>query len=119
MPRTALPVTTAYNDGNVPTATAIDPTNDHVITPAGPAEELLISVNNTTVSAKTITIKAGANPPALAAGQGDLVVSCDASTNGIPLRIDSSRYVQADGTINLDAEAAMTGTIVVYKLAPI
>ena len=119
MARTALPLTTAYNTGAAPTATAIDPTNGHVITPAGPPEELLIIVNNTTVSTKTVTIKAGANPPALSAGQGDLVVTCAASTNGIPLRVDSSRFVQADGTINLDIAASMTGTIQVQKMAPV
>ena len=31
MARTALPVTTAYNSGAAPTATAVDPTNGHVI----------------------------------------------------------------------------------------
>ena len=120
MARTALPVTTAYNSGAAPTATAIDATNSHVIAvSATPTEELLISVNNTTVSTKTVTIKAGGNPPALAAGQGDLVVTCATSTNGIPLRVESARFLQADGTINLDIAASMTGTIVVYKVSPL
>jgi hypothetical protein len=120
MPRTALPITTVYNTGAAPTATAIDPANHHVITPgATQGEELLVSVNNTFAGTKTVTIKAGANPPALSAGQGDLVVTCTASTNGIPIRVETSRFVQADGTINLDIAAAMTGTIVVYKVATI
>ena len=102
MARTALPVTTAYNSGAAPTATAIDATNSHVIAAsATPTEELLIVVNNTF------------------AGQGDLAITCAASTDGIPLRVESARFLQADGTINLDIAASMTGTIVVYKVSPL
>lgn len=122
MPRTALPLTsTPVATGAAPTATAVDPTNHHVITPGStPVEEMLIVVNNTTVSTKTVTVKAGANPPSLAAGQGDLVVTCAASTNGIPIGpLESARFTQADGTINLDIASAMTGTIVVYRLGTV
>lgn len=120
MPRTALPQTTVYNTGAAPTATAIDPTNHHVIAAsATPAEELLIVVNNTFAGTKTVTVKAGGNPPALGAGQGDLVVTCAASTNGCPIRVESARFIQSDGTINLDIAAAMTGTISVYKVSPL
>lgn len=120
MARTVLPVTTAYNTGAAPTATAIDATNSHYIAASStPAEELLILVNNTFAGTKTVTVKAGGNPPALSAGQGDLVVTCAASTNGIPIRIESARFLQADGTINLDIAASMTGTISVYKVSPI
>ena len=119
MPRTATPVTTATSTGAAPTATNIDPTNGHVVTVGTtPLEELLIVVNNTFAGTKAITVKAGANPPALAAGQGDLTVTCAASTNGIPIGpLESARYLQADGTLNIDAAASMTGTIVVYKVA--
>ena len=120
MARTALPVTTAYNDGVAPTATAIDATNSHVIaSSATPTDELLISVNNTTVSTKVVTLKAGTYPPALSQGQGDKAITCAASTNGIPIRVEAARFLQSDGTINIDIAAAMTGTIVVYKVSPI
>ena len=120
MARTALPVTTAYNSGAAPTATEVDPTNGHVIAAsATPTEELLIVVNNTFAGTKVVTIKAGDSPPALAAGQGDLAITCAASTDGIPLRVESARFLQADGTINLDIAASMTGTIVVYKVSPL
>ena len=120
MARTALPVTTVYNSGAAPTATAVDPTNGHVIAAsATPTEELLIVVNNTFAGTKVVTIKAGDSPPALAAGQGDLAITCAASTDGIPLRVESARFLQADGTINLDIAASMTGTIVVYKVSPL
>lgn len=120
MARTALPVTTAYNSGAAPTATAVDPTNGHVIAAsATPTEELLIVVNNTFAGTKVVTIKAGDSPPASASGQGDLAITCATSTNGIPIRIDSSRFLQADGTIEIDLAASMTGTIVVYKVSPL
>lgn len=122
MPRTALPLTsTPTTAGAAPTATAIDPTNGHVITPgSAPVEELLIVVNNTFAGTKTVTVKAGANPPALSAGQGDLVITCAASTNGIPIGpLESARFAQADGTINLDIAASMTGTIVVYRIGTV
>ena len=120
MARTELPVTTAYNSGAAPTATAVDPTNGHVIAASDtPTEELLIVVNNTFAGTKVVTIKAGDSPPASAAGQGDLAITCATSTNGIPIRIDSSRFLQADGTIEIDLAASMTGTIVVYKVSPL
>ena len=120
MARTALPVTTAYNSGAAPTATAIDATNSHVIAAsATPTEALLIAVNNTFAGTKAPTTNAGDSPPASAAGQGDLAITCATSTNGIPIRIDSSRFLQADGTIEIDLAASMTGTIVVYKVSPL
>lgn len=117
MARTALPINTTYNAGSAPTATAVDPTNGHVINLGTlAAEDVLILVNNTFAGTKTVTVKAGANPPALSAGQGDLVVTCAASTNAIPILIESARFAQADGTINLDLAASMTGTIIVQKV---
>ena len=119
MPRTATPLTnTPVATGAAPTATAVDPTNGHVVSPGStPLEEVLIVVNNTFAGTKVVTIKAGANPPALSAGQGDLAVTCAASTNGIPIGpLESARFLQADGTLNIDCAASMTGTIVVYRL---
>ena len=120
MARTATPVTTAYNTGAAPTATNLDPTNGHTIpVTTCPADELLIIINNTTVSAKIVTLKAGAYPPALSAGQGDLAITCAASTNGIPIRIESGRFMQADGTIYVDVAASTTGTINVYRVSSV
>ena len=110
---TKLPVNTATAEV---TDTTIDATNSHIITP--PAgftdEELLIRITNTTSSTKTATIKAGANPPALSAGVGDLVVSLTAG-NVTPqiawVRVESARFSQKDGTLNVDIAASMTGTI--------
>jgi hypothetical protein len=116
MARTAATVNTltANNNVAVPTTTAVDVANGHVITGV-PAEQLIIIANLTFAGAKTITIKAGANPPALAAGQGDHVVSINNSTRWIgPLT--SARFQQADGSVYVDYEAGSTGTITVVRL---
>lgn len=123
MARTALTVTTLTP--NTPlvglgTTTNIDATNSHSITlprPATPAE-ILIVVKNTTASTKTVTVKAGANPPSVRAGGGDMtsLSLTDGSTTpqyGVIGPLEASRYMQADGTINVDVAASMTGTITV------
>src|SRR5581483_155136 len=85
MARTPVPTTELVVNSNIadPAGTAVDPTNGHIISvaplPAGAQlEELHIEINSTFAGAKTFTFKAGANPPALSAGQGDLVVSLNA-----------------------------------------
>lgn len=119
MPRTPVTVTllTANAGTAEPAGNAADPTNGHSVDPAGPTDLILIRVANTSAGAKNATIKAGANPPALEAGQGDLVVSVPATT-GVrwfgPLV--SGRFIQANGLINVDLEAATTGTVTAYRV---
>lgn len=126
MARTALTVTaltpnavTAFVAGT--TGTAIDATNSHKITPPNNCEieELLIVVCNTTGSTKAATVKAGATPPAFETGQGDLTVSLtDGSTTVqcaiVPLQ--SGRFAQANGDVNIDIAASMTGRIAVFQI---
>lgn len=99
---------------------AIDATDSHVVTPpAGVApEELIVWVTHTTASEKTITIKKGDNPPAVGSSAGDLVLTFAAgnttAVNGMaPL---SSRFLQSDGTIEIDVAASTTGRIAVFYL---
>lgn len=99
---------------------AIDATNSHVIDP-GTADprELLLLVVNTTNATKVATVKAGVNPPAVRKGAGDISVSLtDGSTTNthalVPLT--GSRLVQADGTINVDIAAGMTGRIACFRV---
>ena len=77
MARTALtPVVLTANTSTAdPAGTAIDATNSHVFTSSSPLDEYVIRIVNTTASTKVATIKAGDNPPADAAGQGDITVS--------------------------------------------
>lgn len=122
MARTALtPVTLTANAFTAKNAgVALDATNSHVFTPAAPLDEYLIYVINTTASEKDITIKAGDNPPADAAGVGDLTQAF-AAGDSTPVEkvvgpLSSARFIQNDGTVNIDVESGMTGTIVVYRV---
>lgn len=111
MARTAVTVTELVPNGSVadPATTAIDPTNGHVISGAN-LEELYLRINATFAGAKNYTIKAGANPPALEAGQGDLVIAINNAVKVVG-PFSSQRFAQKDGSLNVDVEAAATGTI--------
>jgi hypothetical protein len=118
MARTAVPYSTLVANGYLadPAGTALDITNDHVINAALP-ERTLLRVTNTHGSAHVITIKAGDYPPAIAAGQGDLTQSIAATTGVAWLGpFESGRFIQSDGTMLIDVEAAHTGTITAFKL---
>jgi hypothetical protein len=119
MARTALTLTKLTANGSVadPAGNAVDPTNGHVLTlPAGATlEEIMLEVNLTFAGSKNLTVKAGANPPALEAGQGDLVVAIN---NAVKLigPLTSGRFMQVGGQLFVDVEAASTGTIKAIRL---
>lgn len=116
MARTAVTVTelTANSSTANPAGDAVDPTNGHIVSGV-PLEELFLEINSTFAGAKTFTVKAGANPPAEMAGQGDLAVSLNAAVGRIgPLT--SARFIQADGSVWLDVEAGATGTVKAFHL---
>jgi len=118
MARTAVDVTTLTANTAVtePAGTTADPTNDHVVSGV-PCEELLLRFANTNGSDRVATILAGDNPPADAAGQGDLAVTVPA-TSGVrwvgPLT--SARFVQSDGTVLIDLAASFAGTVTAYRV---
>lgn len=122
MARTALtPVTLTANTSTAdPAGTALDATNSHVVTPVAALDEYVIRVVNTTASTKTVTIKAGDNPPADAAGQGDITVSLTDGSSTPTVKwvgpLTSARFIQNDGTLNIDVAASMTGTITVFRI---
>lgn len=76
---------------------------------------LLLRIVQTFAGAKVITAVAGDNPPALCAGQGDLDVSM-AQNDVSFVALESARFAQSDGKINIDAEAGTTGTIECYRV---
>lgn len=117
MARDAVAITPmVLNDGIAPAAgTAINVTNGAEVAAGGNVQKLFIVVNNTAVSAKNVTIKAGAHPPALRAELGDLVVAVpNAATRYIC--IESAQFAQADGKIHIDFESGTTGTVMAYRL---
>ncbi|WP_433067417.1 hypothetical protein [Dactylosporangium sp. CS-033363] len=110
----AMPVNSAIAS---PAGTTIDPTNQHVIAAAKP-EKLLLRVTNTNGTQRTITLKAGAYPPAWAAGQGDLACVVAATTGVAVLGpFESGRFLQKDGSLLIDCEASMAGVIQAFELA--
>ncbi len=122
MPRTAVvPRALVANGGlnGATGATTIDATlvtNGVVVNSAEP-ERTLIRVTNTEGSTNTVTVNAGDNPPALAAGAGNLVVTV-AATTGVQYigPLESGRFLQGDGTLEIDFESGMTGAIDILLL---
>lgn len=124
MARTAVTITTLSGNtwGAQPTGDDLDPTNGHVITPTCPVNELVIEITHTTAGAKNVTVLAGDNPPANAKGKGNLVEAFGAG-NVTPVVkrvvLDSSRFLQNDGTIEIDVESGATGKIRCFKVSRI
>lgn len=123
MARTNLPVTNMTANGAVlnNAGTAIDATNGMTIAlptsaipAAGSADRLVLYVQNTTASTKTVTVKAGSsNPPAFRNGLGDLTTGNMTASTGTAFigPFDVSRFIQSDNSISVDFAASTTGTI--------
>lgn len=121
MSTTTIHVTTLTLNDVVadPEGTAIDASKTGVITLTKPARKVAIRITNTTASQKAATILAGDNPPADAAGQGNLVVTCGAG-DSTPVSkwvvLESARFLQNDGTIQITYAASMTGFVEAIQL---
>lgn len=119
MARTAVTVTTLTANAATtePAGTTADPTNDHVINGVDASEQILIRFANTNGSDRVATVVAGDSPPALSAGQGNLDVTVPATT-GVKWvgPLESARFLQSDGTINIDLAASFAGTVTAYKI---
>jgi acetylglutamate synthase len=101
MARTAVTVSKmlVYNAKYAITPVAVDLTNDHVIDASEMAHDrLLIRVAGGTTE-MTITVKAGAFSDA---SLGDEVLTIGA-TDIVCIVLETSRFLQSDGTINIDA----------------
>lgn len=101
--------------------TAIVAANTHTITPTKRLDKVIIRLVNTTATTKVFTLKAGDNPPAEASGQGDLTVSLtDGSTTpqvAYLSGLESARFLQSDGTIEVTVASGTTGFITAFQLA--
>lgn len=95
-----------------PTADVLDTGTDPVtlpLTPAGGTHRILIEVTNTAAAADTMTVAvlAGDQPPALESALGDL--SFTVAQNAVAyVVLDSSRFMQSDGTILIKVTPAST-----------
>lgn len=119
MARTAVPYSELAANASLddPAGTALNPGagNGHSIADARP-EYTVLRVDNTAAVEVDITILAGDSPPALAAGQGDLVVPVAATSVEWIGPVESGRFLQSDGTLLVDVEAGATGTITAFKV---
>lgn len=121
MARTALSVhtlgpnsaTVDPADGDTIDATLV--TNGVVISDV-PLEELIVVVTQATAATDTVTISAGASPPAEMAGQGDLEQDLAQNEVGWFGPFTSARFAQADGSLHVDFTAGTTGTITAYRI---
>ena len=125
MARTNVPTTTLTpNNGTAaPAGTAIDVTNGMnvqfpaISIPAAPTlADCILVVSNTVASAKTVIIRAGQGGginagPAFRAGIGDLTVNLPASSTVYVGPLESARFSQNDGSLNVDFGAATAGTV--------
>lgn len=112
MPRDTVTVTQLTRNAATtqPAGTAINTTNGAQVD-AAKADRIVLRVTNTNGTQRTVTIKAGANPPAFRAGLGDLAVVVPASTGDVLIPVESARFAQADGMIYLNFEASMAGVV--------
>lgn len=122
MARTAISPSNFVANGTLtdPAGTTLDPTNGHTIAAAKP-ERTMLRVTNTASSTKTITIKAGTYPPAIAASLGDLVVTLGIGNVTTQVAwigpFESGRFLQNDGSLSIDVGASATGTITAFVKA--
>jgi hypothetical protein len=120
MARVALP----YNN-LIPNSNLADPTGVATVAGAGNGlsvpdispnrrqslpELTLLRVVNASGGSGTCTIKAGTNPPSLAAGQGDLSVTVANSTTQWVGPFESGRFIQTDGSLAIESSVVMTVT---------
>jgi hypothetical protein len=128
MPRTTLSYTILNPNGvrNLPTATAADASNGMNIpvpkvTTPGAADSinlLFLYVANTDSADHTCTVKtATGSPTGARGGTGDLVSTIShTAAGGIIGPLDSTRFTQSDGSLNVDFSSATGMTIVAYML---
>jgi hypothetical protein len=116
--RTNVPITDllANAENENPASTAIDAANNHVIPAGAKTRRLLLRIVNTFAGSKTVTIKAGVNPPSVRAGIGDLAVVMGAQNDVAYVVLESARFAQANGDIYVDVAAATTGSILALRL---
>jgi hypothetical protein len=97
-----------------PTADVLDTGTTAVtipMTPAGDTLNILLELINTAEAADTMNVKvlAGDNPPAFQAAAGDL--SIDLVQNAVKyVVLESARFMQDDGKINIKSTPASTKT---------
>jgi hypothetical protein len=106
-----IAVTELVPNANIvqPTPSAMTATNI-ISTQDTPLEEIVLQIVVATAPT-TVTVKGGDNPPALAAGQGDLVLTSLAVGTHFVGPFTSARFIQSDGTLNVDSATSANTTL--------
>lgn len=78
-------------------------------------ELTLLRVSNAGGAATTVHVKAGVQPLATAGGQGDLDVAVGAGVSVFVGPFESARFEQPDGSLAVDADAAVTLTAIRFN----
>lgn len=73
-------------------------------------EFTLLRVSNASGGSGTVSVLAGTNPPNVAAGQGALTVTVANSTTQWVGPFESNRFIQADGSLQIESSVVMTVT---------
>uniref|UniRef100_A0AAU1ZZI2 Uncharacterized protein n=1 Tax=Streptomyces sp. NBC_00093 TaxID=2975649 RepID=A0AAU1ZZI2_9ACTN len=119
MATTQLSYSNLVPNGNLlqPAGTALvaAPTNNMQLAAARPELTVLRVSNTDDDTALTLTVKAGDNPPALAAGQGDLAVIVAFGTVQLIGPFESGRFLQNDGSMMIESTTT-TGTITALRV---
>lgn len=119
MARTVIPVEVLSRVGATsPAGTTADATNDHYFDTGGyPLDEFFIRFLNTNGTNRVATIVVGDNPPALSSGQGNLDITVPATTGDMTVAgLESARFIQDDGTVQIDLAASYAGTVFVIRV---
>ncbi|MFE3197170.1 hypothetical protein [Embleya sp. NPDC059237] len=119
MARTAVAYSNLIPNSNLAdpagTATNAGVGNGHTIAKAAPELTVLRLVAGATGG--NVTIKAGANPPAIAAGQGDLVIAVGNGATVWAGPFESGRFLQNDGSMLVDvATGYVAGSITAFRV---
>jgi hypothetical protein len=115
--RTNIPLSAFTPDAGLadPAGTTADPTNGHNILAVGQSQRIVLRVANSAEASKNLTVKAGNNPPAQRAGLSDKVVAVGAGATVWIGPLSSDRFIQANGSMNVDLEAGFAGTITAFQ----
>ncbi len=122
MARTQIPLSTfsANAETTDPAGTAADETDGHYVSGAPMEEIVLRVVLDTAGDAATVTVLAGDNPPAGAAGLGNLAVSCSDDATSWIGPFESARFAQAGadaGQLHVDIDDETGVTITAFHVA--
>lgn len=109
----ALIALSPNNSTAATTGAATGSTN--IVSAAGvPLEEIML-VATVTTATTNVTVKAGDYPPALSAGQGDLVVAAPVGVTYIG-PFTSARFMQDDGTMNVNVATSANVVLAVVRI---